>query len=332
MKMSTKCKKFLAFFKGKLKNVKIKHPRELQKILQIARENVHELIEGRRNDLDIEDERNKLSKYVQLVYVLEQDPFEGLNRKVQLRPISHEKVICPRTGEEKIVITEALFIFKFGGELTHSGMMQALELGENFRKKFYVDDPNAKGIAGGLLRLHNTYRHDLKCLASDEGRCLKTAAAFLKGLLSLEGALAPILATMVQDNEESAMLLDDSTRAQSQIREAQSALASFMHFDTDEKGKSLVEEFKSRFQEEPPKVIVEVLEKIGNPLKKMQRMFDLIHSIVDQLEHLMNPDNDETQNHDSYFIVPESFEEIFHKQRSMRRRSSSSECIPELQF
>jgi len=24
---------------------------------------------------------------------------------------------------------------------------------------------------GGLLRLHNTYRHDLKCYTSDEGRC-----------------------------------------------------------------------------------------------------------------------------------------------------------------
>ena len=37
--------------------------------------------------------------------------------------------------------------------------------------------------SGGLLRLHSTYRHDLKCYTSDEGRCQKTAAAFLKGLL-----------------------------------------------------------------------------------------------------------------------------------------------------
>jgi len=48
----------------------------------------------------------------------------------------------------------------------------------------YVDDndePSAKG--GGLLRLHSTYRHDLKVYTSDEGRCQKTAASFLKGLL-----------------------------------------------------------------------------------------------------------------------------------------------------
>jgi hypothetical protein len=31
--------------------------------------------------------------------------------------------------------------------------------------------------------LHATYRHDLKIKASDEGRVMKTAAAFTKGLL-----------------------------------------------------------------------------------------------------------------------------------------------------
>ena len=33
---------------------------------------------------------------------------------------------------------------------------------------------------GGLLRLHSTYRHDLKMYASDEGRVQMTAAAFAK--------------------------------------------------------------------------------------------------------------------------------------------------------
>lgn len=34
----------------------------------------------------------------------------------------------------------------------------------------------------GLLRLHSTYRHDLKIYASDEGRVQMTAAAFAKVL------------------------------------------------------------------------------------------------------------------------------------------------------
>lgn len=47
---------------------------------------------------------------------------------------------------------------------------------------------------GGLLRLHSTYRHDLKIYSSDEGRVQSSAAAFTQGLLDLEGAsLTPIL-------------------------------------------------------------------------------------------------------------------------------------------
>lgn len=72
----------------------------------------------------------------------------------------------------------------------------------------YIED---KG--GGLLRLHSTYRHDLKCYTSDEGRCQKTAAAFLKGLLFLEGALAPVLAIMVRNDEKVQGMLNDSSEA-----------------------------------------------------------------------------------------------------------------------
>jgi hypothetical protein len=56
------------------------------------------------------------------------------------------------------------------------------------------------GITDGLLRLHSTYRHDLKIYSSDEGRVQITAAAFAKGLLDLEtdnNQLTPILASLV---------------------------------------------------------------------------------------------------------------------------------------
>ena len=74
------------------------------------------------------------------------------------------------------------------------------------------------GEGTGLIRLHSTYRHDLKIYSSDEGRvqvgraleregdgdvllttlsplwvCQMSAAAFTKGLLDLEGPLTPIL-------------------------------------------------------------------------------------------------------------------------------------------
>ena len=37
----------------------------------------------------------------------------------------------------------------------------------------------------GFLRLHSTYRHDLKVYASDEGRVQMTAAAFTKVSIAL---------------------------------------------------------------------------------------------------------------------------------------------------
>jgi inositol hexakisphosphate/diphosphoinositol-pentakisphosphate kinase len=59
--------------------------------------------------------------------------------------------------------------------------------------------PRYGAAGGGLLRLHSTYRHDLKIYSSDEGRVQSSAAAFTKGLLDLEGeSLTPILVSLVQ--------------------------------------------------------------------------------------------------------------------------------------
>ena len=74
------------------------------------------------------------------------------------------------------------------GNLTKLGEKQSIQLGRRFRHAMY---PDVAG--GGILRLHSTFRHDLKIKTSDEGRVMKTAAAFAKGLLELEGDLPPIL-------------------------------------------------------------------------------------------------------------------------------------------
>jgi hypothetical protein len=49
------------------------------------------------------------------------DKFEGLNRKVQLKPLKFEPRLM-LNGQLKEYVTEALFILKWGGELTHAGV------------------------------------------------------------------------------------------------------------------------------------------------------------------------------------------------------------------
>lgn len=87
--------------------------------------------------------------------------------------------------------------------------------------------------SGGLLRLHSTYRHDLKCYTSDEGRCQKTAAAFLKGMLQLEGALAPILVIMVRKDEATNLMLDDNSNAAKLMEEIKVKLNQLVHINQD---------------------------------------------------------------------------------------------------
>lgn len=101
--------------------------------------------------------------------------FSGINRKVQLKPI----VVDDATG----AVTQLQVIVKWGGVLTHLGRRQAEELGNTYRMVMYPQSADG----GGLLRLHSTYRHDLKIYSSDEGRVQTSAAAFAKGLLDLEG-------------------------------------------------------------------------------------------------------------------------------------------------
>lgn len=75
----------------------------------------------------------------------------------------------------------------------------------------------------GLLRLHSTFRHDLKIYASDEGRVQMTAAAFAKGLLALEGELTPILVQMVKSANTNGLLDNDCDSSKHQNMYAQFA-------------------------------------------------------------------------------------------------------------
>ncbi|XP_039031936.1 inositol hexakisphosphate and diphosphoinositol-pentakisphosphate kinase VIP1-like [Hibiscus syriacus] len=142
---------------------------------------------GRGSDSEAEDLEHA-EKLRQVKAVLEEGGhFSGIYRKVQLKPLKWVKVPKSNGECEEERPFEALMVLKYGGVLTHAGRKQAEELGRYFRNNVYP------GEGTGLLRLHSTYRHDLKIYSSEEGRVQMSAAAFAKGLLDLEGQLTPIL-------------------------------------------------------------------------------------------------------------------------------------------
>eukprot|EP00756_Hemistasia_phaeocysticola_P006023 Hpha_TRINITY_DN13629_c0_g1::TRINITY_DN13629_c0_g1_i1::g.122727::m.122727/K13024/PPIP5K, VIP; inositol-hexakisphosphate/diphosphoinositol-pentakisphosphate 1-kinase len=188
---------------GSRVEAKLKSPSQLGAVLAAARELKDEALlakRRRRSDasfMKTQEADEMLCHLILLQKVLKEGGhFSGINRKVQLKPTAWET----REGEPERV-TEIMVVLKYGGVLTPAGRVQAEILGREIREKLY---PRSDG--GGLLRLHSTYRHDLKIYCSDEGRVQISAAAFARGLLDLEGALTPILVSMVHKNTR---MLDD---------------------------------------------------------------------------------------------------------------------------
>ncbi|XP_050445063.1 inositol hexakisphosphate and diphosphoinositol-pentakisphosphate kinase 2 isoform X12 [Cataglyphis hispanica] len=241
MKVEVRHPKFFEIFAKydgyKHGHVKLKRPKQLQEILDTARSLLTE-IQHRAAGPELEEKQGKLE---QLKSVLEMyGHFSGINRKVQLkyqprgRPrgsSSDDGSDLNRLGEPSLVL-----ILKWGGELTPAGRIQAEELGRIFRCMYpggqgrHLSEeesemlPNHGEYAGaqglGLLRLHSTFRHDLKIYASDEGRVQMTAAAFAKGLLALEGELTPILVQMVKSANTNGLLDNDcdSSKYQNMVK------------------------------------------------------------------------------------------------------------------
>ncbi|GFS15254.1 inositol hexakisphosphate and diphosphoinositol-pentakisphosphate kinase, partial [Elysia marginata] len=109
--------------------------------------------------------------------------FSGINRKVQFKYQPSGRPHGSSSEDDAPRDPSLVLILKWGGELTPAGRIQAENLGKAFRTLY----PGGQGSNGqfeapglGFLRLHSTFRHDLKIYASDEGRVQMTAAAFTK--------------------------------------------------------------------------------------------------------------------------------------------------------
>ncbi|XP_027882874.1 inositol hexakisphosphate and diphosphoinositol-pentakisphosphate kinase 1 isoform X15 [Xiphophorus couchianus] len=278
MKMEVRHPLFFELFKKyggyKTGKLKLKKPKQLQEVLDIARLLLVEL--GQHNDCEIEEKKSKLE---QLKTVLEMyGHFSGINRKVQLTYLrngqpkaSSEEEDCKKDGPS------LLLVLKWGGELTPAGRVQAEELGRAFRCMYPGGQGDFAGFPGcGLLRLHSTYRHDLKIYASDEGRVQMTAAAFAKGLLALEGELTPILVQMVKSANMNGLLDSDS------LTDCQQKVKARLHEIMQKDQEFIQDDFQKLAPTGSPS-LVNSMKVIENPVKTCDKVYALIQSLTSQI-------------------------------------------------
>ncbi|XP_063985892.1 inositol hexakisphosphate and diphosphoinositol-pentakisphosphate kinase isoform X6 [Diachasmimorpha longicaudata] len=281
MKVEVRHPKFFEIFAKydgyKHGHVKLKRPKQLQEILDTARSLLAE-IQHRAAGPELEEKQGKLE---QLKSVLEMyGHFSGINRKVQMkyqprgRPrgsSSDDGNSHNRLGEPSLVL-----ILKWGGELTPAGRIQAEELGRIFRCMYPGGQGEYAGAQGlGLLRLHSTFRHDLKIYASDEGRVQMTAAAFAKGLLALEGELTPILVQMVKSANTNGLLDNDcdSSKYQNMVK---TKLHELLQQDRD-----FTPEDRAQINPSNALSINDALDFVKNPVKCCQHVQSLIQKLMD---------------------------------------------------
>ena len=277
-------------------DLKLKKPQELldlyNKIIEIlnklkTKENEIENINIESDDLYI--------KLFQVKLILEKNlNFEGLTRKVQLRPQKWKKII--EKNKPKYIIEEALFIIKWGGKITHSGIKQARLLGKTLRKQIYSNGD--KMTWEDLLRLHSTYQHDLKCYSSEEGRNLKTAAAFLQGFLQLDGSLIPIISSMVRNDEKVSKLLDASNGDIEHLRKnVKKKLEELFHYKGDLKDKYNEMLFNKDIKNEDnteinkikerQKPFYDLIDEIGNFEGQMNEVQQLLGQFIKHLKSFL---------------------------------------------
>ncbi|XP_076590733.1 inositol hexakisphosphate and diphosphoinositol-pentakisphosphate kinase 2 isoform X2 [Chaetodon auriga] len=284
MKMEVRNPMFFDLFEKyggyKTGKLKLKKPKQLQEVLDITRQLLAEL--GQHNDCEIEEKKSKLE---QLKTVLEMyGHFSGINRKVQLTYLPHGQ---PKTSsEEEDTRKEGpslLLVLKWGGELTPAGRVQAEELGRAFRCMYPGGQGDYAGFPGcGLLRLHSTYRHDLKIYASDEGRVQMTAAAFAKGLLALEGELTPILVQMVKSANMNGLLDNDSDSLSSCQHRVKARLHEILQKDRD-----FTDEDFDRLAPTCSASLVNSMKIVQNPVATCDQVYALIQSLTSQIRKRM---------------------------------------------
>ncbi|XP_046508515.1 inositol hexakisphosphate and diphosphoinositol-pentakisphosphate kinase 1 isoform X4 [Equus quagga] len=285
MKMEVTHSRFFSLFEKhggyKTGKLKLKRPEQLQEVLDITRLLLGELEKEAGGEIE-----EKTGKLEQLKSVLEMyGHFSGINRKVQLTYYPHG-VKASNEGQDpqrEALAPSLLLVLKWGGELTPAGRVQAEELGRAFRCMYPGGQGDYAGFPGcGLLRLHSTFRHDLKIYASDEGRVQMTAAAFAKGLLALEGELTPILVQMVKSANMNGLLDSDGDSLSSCQHRVKARLHHILQQDA-----SFGPEDYDQLAPTGSTSLLNSMAIIQNPVKVCDQVFALIENLTHQIRERM---------------------------------------------
>ncbi|XP_049754220.1 inositol hexakisphosphate and diphosphoinositol-pentakisphosphate kinase 1 isoform X4 [Elephas maximus indicus] len=284
MKMEVTHPRFFTIFEKhggyKTGKLKLKRPEQLQEVLDITRLLLAELEKEPAGEIE-----EKTGKLEQLKSVLEMyGHFSGINRKVQLTYCPHG-VKGPNEGQDQgeSLTPSLLLVLKWGGELTPAGRVQAEELGRAFRCMYPGGQGDYAGFPGcGLLRLHSTFRHDLKIYASDEGRVQMTAAAFAKGLLALEGELTPILVQMVKSANMNGLLDSDGDSLSSCQHRVKARLHHILQQDVP-----FGPEDYDQLAPTGSTSLLNSMAVIQNPVKVCDQVFALIENLTHQIQERM---------------------------------------------
>ncbi|KAL3997939.1 Histidine phosphatase (branch 2) family protein [Acanthocheilonema viteae] len=312
-------KKYNEFNKNE---IKMKRPNQLMEVLELAREILHEQQVRRNESLkemescedsdgsssklerDLEQCEEAIKKWDQVRTVLEMyGHFSGINRKVQL------KYLKPRDDEEVHQQSALMLILKWGGELTTAGNLQAEALGKLFRTLY----PGIRRTDGkscpedtqglGFLRLHSTYRHDLKIYASDEGR-----------LLALEGELTPILMQMVKSANTNG-LLDDDVNARDFQQELKCYLHSALQVDRD-----WTTEDHENLNPSGIRALTNAMEFIKNPRKMCEEIASYVQQMVEIIKwHKCNKSNRSLYLNESWDLAERRWAKELHEFRRVNK-------------